>query len=109
MHLRCAAGKRVDHYVAIVPRRDGSGFRYNIVDSMSSDPYRRLVLGYIGLIVNVNAANGLLVAKLFGRPVRRKFLTCAGGRNALRLQELPEELAAGSRCASGTCGRRRVI
>ncbi len=31
VHLHCPKGKRVDHYVAIVPRRYGSEIRYSIV------------------------------------------------------------------------------
>ena len=42
----------------------------------------------------MNASNGLLVAKLFGRPVRRKFPTCAGGRSVAVLIPPAEELAA---------------
>ena len=98
VHLRDPARRRLDHYVAFVPRLDGSVFRYSIVDSMTSDTQRQLVAGqFIGRIanpVNVNEPNGLLVAELFGRFVRRRFHTCHLGMNALRLQKLPAELAA---------------
>jgi hypothetical protein len=112
VHLRCLDGKRVDHYVAIVPRLHGSVFRYSIVDSMTSDTQRQLVSGhFIGLIanpVNVNEPNGFLVATLLGRFVRRRFHTCHLGMPALRLQKLPAELAAAD-VPPALAADRRVI